>query len=152
MTRTNSFLSRKSTGLTQKLKRQTNQHCMQSFPARGPSHVEWHGIFGCWLWLWLWLWLRLWLLVVVLLLWLWLWLWCAVVGCGDCGSDEVFHTKESVLLHVPLHLIKVAEHLRVRLPASPPSSPRRPTTVGHRGLHLGLDVWMDGVRKMPHFC
>ena len=47
-----------------------------------------------------------------------------------------------------MHLMTVAEHPGVRLPASPHLEPRQPTTVGHRGLHLGLDVQMDGVRKM----
>ena len=34
-----------------------------------------------------------------------------------------------------MHLIRVAEHLGVRLPASPPTpSPRQLTAVSHRGL------------------
>ena len=48
-----------------------------------------------------------------------------------------------------MSLIRVPGHLGVKLPAIPaPPSPRQPTTVGHRGLLLALNVRMDGVRKM----
>ena len=50
-------------------------------------------------------------------------------GCENAVTDDaLFHTAAT------MHLIKVAEHLGVILPASPPPpSPRQPTTVGRRG-------------------
>ena len=74
---------------------------------------------------------------------------CGCGGCGGCGSDAVLHTKESVLLRVPMHLFTVAEHLGGKLPASPALDNQQLSAV--EGSSMGLDVRMDGVRKMPHF-
>ena len=76
-------------------------------------------------------------------MWLWLlfWWWCG----RDINDDVFFHIAASV------HPITVAEHLGVRLPASPP-----PRALDDQQLlaveGLGLDVRVDGGRKMPHFC
>ena len=67
----------------------------------------------------------------------------AVVVQTRCSRDVFIH------ITARMHRIEVTEHLGVGLLASPqPTSPRRPTGAGYRGLPLGLDVRMDGVRNM----
>ena len=91
-------------------------------------------LVGCWVG-----WLLGWLLVG----------WLVVVGWW--GSDKTlnddvfFHTAAAV------YLIRVADagSQTPGVPATP--SPRRPTPVGNRGPSVGLDVRVDGVRKMSHF-
>ena len=49
-----------------------------------------------------------------------------------------------------MHLIGVTEHLGVRLPASPPPQALdNQQLLAIEGSILGLDVRMDGVRKLP---
>ena len=80
--------------------------------------------------------------------------------------DAVIGLTLSLIAHVVIVVFVVAIDRRifqngrntpnsVRTPGSQTpgvpatSSPRQPTTVGHRGLSLGLDVRRDGGRKMP---
>ena len=58
-------------------------------------------------------------------------------GGGGGGADPMFMTR--VLPYAIMQLIRVTEHLGVRLLASPPS----------RAEKMGTHVQPDGVRKMP---